>query len=120
MIDHVRILREPDRLSPFDAVGSPDAVEELHFNVRVHRRWYRRGPFEASNPRDRIYFEPVPCQPCTWEEILRACALLVELRSRAQERRDREDRARMEREDALRMLGRFLRWVGVTWRRGAA
>jgi hypothetical protein len=114
MIEYFRIFREPETPVVFDpSIAPPKSVEELHFSVRVHQRWYPRGRFQASHSNDRIYFEPVPLQPCSWEEVLCACEVLAELRGRAQEIRDRDDLKRAEREQAVRALGRFLRWVGV-------
>jgi hypothetical protein len=115
MIDYFRILREPETPVLFEA-GSPlpESVEHLHFNVRKHRRWYPRGRHQASNPNDRIYLEPVPLQPCTWEEILRACETLESLHRKEREAANRHDVEEMEREAALRALGRFLRWVGLS------
>lgn len=113
MITHFRTLRRPDADEPFFDGPVPESVDELHFGIAVHHRRYPRRPFEVSNPRDRFYLEPVPCQPCTWEEILHACEVLADLHYHEQVRQNREDMKRLELEAALRGLGRFLRWVGA-------
>lgn len=58
----------------------PDVRQELHFDVRVHRFVYSQRISYGHAPADRVYLEPVPCQPCSWEEILRACTVLDLLR----------------------------------------